>query len=122
MCPCASRCALLYARIATGCRITPWEWTRGGRSVHGSLGCTIRLFVPNTEESTTITAVAAIPATRIRRGHFMRRGDRTRVASQPSPCQTPAMPTVAELDIPLVDYNDPTLVGERFHEHLAELV
>ena len=32
------------------------------------------------------------------------------------------MPTVAELDIPEVDYNDPTLVGERFHEHLAELV
>jgi cytochrome P450 len=31
------------------------------------------------------------------------------------------MPTVAELRVPEVDYNDPTLVGERFHQVLGEL-
>jgi cytochrome P450 len=31
------------------------------------------------------------------------------------------MTTVSELELPFVDYDDPTLVGERFHESLAEL-
>jgi cytochrome P450 len=31
------------------------------------------------------------------------------------------MPTVAELQAPEVDYNDPTLVGNRFHQVLGEL-
>ena len=32
------------------------------------------------------------------------------------------MTTAAELDLPEFDYNDPALVGDRFHEVLAELV
>ena len=31
------------------------------------------------------------------------------------------MTLVSQLDVPEIDYNDPTLVGERFHETLAEL-
>jgi cytochrome P450 len=31
------------------------------------------------------------------------------------------MPAVTELQVPDVDYNDPTLVGDRFHEILGEL-
>jgi cytochrome P450 len=31
------------------------------------------------------------------------------------------MPAVTELQVPEVDYNDPTLVGDRFHEILGEL-
>ena len=31
------------------------------------------------------------------------------------------MTTVSQLDVPLVDYNDPTLVGDRFHEVIGNL-
>src|SRR2546423_52794 len=31
------------------------------------------------------------------------------------------MPIVSQLDVPEIDYDDPSLVGERFHESLREL-
>src|SRR5437763_2284131 len=64
--PRASRCASLNARIATGWSLTPCHETSGGRSVHGSLGCTMRPEDPNTRTSTIAANAAASPPTTIR--------------------------------------------------------